>query len=1056
MMTRALSAPARALGALALLTVSLRGQVTTAQISGSVVDSSRAAVSQAAVTVRSLETNATRKAVTDRDGWFSIPELPVGVYEVSVEKTAFAKYQQGPIVLGVSENADLRIQLRLAGVTDKVTVTDDAPLLNTTNAEVGANYDQHRIAELPLGPNHNVAKLALSIAGVNPFLNGQNTVIMPNATVVFSVNGGRVRSNNFMIDGQDVNNIHLGGEDQRLNNPDAIAEFRLVTDQVAPEYGAGMGGLLSVITKRGGNQPHGTGFWVHNDNHLNSRSNLEKQVLSTSPYRIENEFGGTFGGPIVRDKTFFFSSLERWTDRRLGAGQTIRGVPTTDGRALLDSLAGTKPSVRMLLDNLAPAQVPAPGLSAPLTVAGKTVAIPLGTLTGSSNVSFDAWQWSGRVDHKLSERHTIGGGYLFDDSYNFGDGQVTPVGLNTVNRLRRQSALAFLNSLLRPTIFNELRFSYHRGTSDAEAIDPNSAKIPSVEVNELGLRGFQDGPTRTAIGLASTLPRAGRSNVYQVQDNFALVHGGHSLKFGADTGRRETAVLFAATLRGRLVYNTLQNLVDDTAQLMAINPPLPGGSSWYHYRYYSAGSFAQDQWRVRRNFSLTYGLRYELPRSPANDLRRNNQPIVAVAGGEPGYSVGSLPGRDLNDWAPRFGFSYQFSKPASFLGRIFGEDKTVLRGGYARTYDLLFNTAILGQDQYGSFPFVKAVSQSVTPNAVAALQAAAVSPLSGDVNLLKRAMVAPDLRSSHAEQFSLQLQRQLTANWVFNVGYVGAKGSALLETIDGNPTIPGSAGRQRLDPARGVLLVKCNCTSSIYHALQTSVEKRLSSNFSMAAHYTWSSFIDGASDILNPSPTGEIGFPQDSFHRSGDRGRSAWDRPQRLAVNGVFELPFFRQQKGVLKKILGGWQAAGFLTLQSGAPFSVLDGADPGLRLSGLATTVRANVNTDLDLSALSIEQILAAGGARLFSHVTAGNPFGDTGRNILRSSSLRNLDVGAVKNMRIIESHTLQLRAEFYNATNTRAFGVPDGTLSSANFLNQWGTDGGNRRIVFTLRYAF
>jgi hypothetical protein len=317
-------------------------------------------------------------------------------------------------------------------------------------------------------------------------------------------------------------------------------------------------------------------------------------------------------------------------------------------------------------------------------------------------------------------------------------------------------------------------------------------------------------------------------------------------------------------------------------------------------------------------------------------------------------------------------------------------------------------------------------------------------------------MVSPDLRSSHADQFALQLQRQLKTNWVLNMGYIGTKGTALLETVDGNPTLPGSGGHQRLDPARGVLILKCNCTSSIYHSLQASVEKRLSRNFSMAAHYTWSSFIDGASDILNPSPTGEIGYPQNSFNRGADRGRSAWDRPQRVAVNGVFELPFFRQQKGALGKALGGWQVTGFLTLQSGAPFSVLDGSDPGLLLSGLATTVRANLNTNLDVSRMSIEQIVAAGGARLFSHVTAANPLGSMGRNMLRSSRLTDLDLGAVKNMRILESHTLQLRAEFYNTSNTRYFGIPDATLSSANFLNQWGTDGGNRRIVFTLRYAF
>jgi hypothetical protein len=224
----------------------------------------------------------------------------------------------------------------------------------------------------------------------------------------------------------------------------------------------------------------------------------------------------------------------------------------------------------------------------------------------------------------------------------------------------------------------------------------------------------------------------------------------------------------------------------------------------------------------------------------------------------------------------------------------------------------------------------------------------------------------------------------------------------------------------------------------------------------MAMHYTWSSFIDGASDIQNPSPTGEIGFPQDSFNRNGDRGRSAFDRPHRVAVNGVLELPFFRRQKGALGRILGGWQATGFLTLQSGAPFSVLDGGDPGFRLSGLATTVRANVNTALDVSRMSIDEIYRAGGAQLFSHVTATNSVGNTGRNILRSSRLSNLDFGFLRNTRFRESQILQVRAEFYNTSNTRNFGIPDATLSSSNFLNQWGTDGGNRRIVLGLRYAF
>lgn len=1040
----------------ASLVIRLAGQVTTGKISGSVTDPSRAAVPGASVSVRSLDTNALRRSLTDRGGWFTIPQLPVGVYEVVVESNGFARYVQGPIILRLSDDADLQIQLTVAGIKESVRVLDDAPLTNTANAEVGANFDQRRISELPLGPNHNVARLALSVAGVNPLQLGQNSLIMPNATVVFSVNGMRVRSNNFMIDGQDVNDPHLRGENQRLNNPDIVAEFRLVTNQVAPEYGQGTGAMVNVITKSGGNHFHGTAFWVHNDNHLNSRSNLEKRLVAASPYRIENEFGGTLGGPIVPDRTFFFGSLERWTDRRLGAGNTIRGVPTDEGRSRLNYLVGNRPTVRMLLDNLPSAQWPVPDLVARLNVDGQPALIPLGTLTGTSSFTFDAWQWSGRVDHRLNERHTIGGRYLFEDSLNAGDGQVTPAGLSAVTTLRRQSATVFLTSVLSPSTFNELRSSYHRTVSDNNAANPAAAQIPSIEVNELGLRGFQDGPSRTGIGLAATLPRDGRSNTYQLQENLALARGPHSFKFGVDLSRQETALLFATTLRGRLVYNTLQNLVDDFAAQLAINPPLPGGSPWYHYRYYDHGFFAQDQWRICRNLSLTYGMRYELPRDPSEDLRRNNQPIVTASGGDPRFAVLPLPGRDTKDWAPRLGFSYQFSQTAGLLGRLIGDGRTVLRGGYSRTYDHLFNAAILGQEQFGSFPFVKSVSLSGVAHAVDTLRAAEISPIKGDVNMLKRGILAADLRSSHAEQFSLQLQRQIQTNWILKIGYIGAKGTALLQTVDGNPTLSGTLGRQRLDPTRGSVVLRCNCTSSIYHSFQTSVERRLSSNFSIAAHYTWSAFIDGASDIINPSPTGEVGFPQDSFNRKADRGRSAFDHPHRVSVNSVFEMPFFHGQKSLFGKLLGGWQATGFLTMQSGAPFSVLDGADPGFQLSGLASTVRANVSTNLDVSRMSVEQIYRAGGARLFSHVTAANPVGNTGRNVLRSSRLVNLDLGVVKNTRFIESHTLQFRAEFYDTSNTRNFGIPDATLSSANFLNQWGTDGGNRRIVLTLRYLF
>jgi hypothetical protein len=294
------------------------------------------------------------------------------------------------------------------------------------------------------------------------------------------------------------------------------------------------------------------------------------------------------------------------------------------------------------------------------------------------------------------------------------------------------------------------------------------------------------------------------------------------------------------------------------------------------------------------------------------------------------------------------------------------------------------------------------------------------------------------------------------------VGWVGTKGTALFQTVDGNPTLVSNnhGGVLRVNPDLGVVRLRCNCASSIYHSLQSSVEKRFSAGFSLAFHYTWSSFIDDASDVVNPSASGDVGVSQDSFNRQADRGRSTYDRPHRLAANGIFELPFLREQSGTLARVLGGWQVSAFLTLQSGAPFSPLNGSDPGSRLSGIAgqvgLAIRPNLNTGLDLRYMSIEEIVRAGGRDLFSQVTASAPIGNAGRNILRADGINRIDLGVNKNLRLAETGRLQLRWEFYNLLNSRDFGIPEASINNPGFGLQWNTDGGARRIVVGLRYTF
>ena len=1041
------------LAGLGFLAGSAIAQVTTGQILGVVLDPSGAAVRDAAVAVRNLETNETRKAPSDEQGLFLLPQLPVGSYEITIEKTGFAPYARGPIMLRLNQDADLRVRLELAGVVERVTVREDAPLINTTDAEVGVNFTTKRISELPVATNRNVLNLVLSVAGVSQLQSGQGGGgLYAAGSVPFAVNGMRVRSNNFMVDGQDSNVPSQTGQSQTIQNPDVVAEFRLITTQFAAQYG-GAGSVVNIITKAGGNQFHGSAFWFHNDNLLNSRSNLDKRLFPSSPFRTENQFGGTLGGPIIHDKTFFFISAQRWTDRRLGSGANIRGVPTAEGQSLLRSIAGTRPTVSALLDYVPPAQQAVPGLATPVVVAGNRLNIPLGLLSGSSTIRFDDWQWSGRVDHRFNDKHSLGFRYLGDDRVNSGDGQVTPAGLSQVEQGSRQALSAFLTSGFSAHLYNELRLSYGRFVNNRYGLDPRASQIPSIEIPELGLNGTQSGPQRTAIGLAVNLPLINFFNNYQLQDTATLIRGPHVMKFGIDFRNTRTSTFQLLRSRGALVYNTLQDLVDDTAQSGQMVAPLPGGEIVQYQDYKSYFAFWQDEWRVRPRLSLTFGLRFEAPGNTFASVAALNRRILKAAGGDSRFDYGRAPGRDRN-WAPRLGFNYRLKRAPGFLGRLTGDDGSVIRGGYARTYDVVFFNIANQINQ--SFPFVKSVSLAPrTPNSLEALRNAAAAPITGDTSMFSRTIVSPDFRSPFAEQFALQLQRQLGADWALTVGYVGTKGTALIETIDGNPALPGSRGLRRVDPTRGVITERCNCSSSIYHSLQTSLEKRLSKSFEMAAHYTWSSFIDSSSDgTTNVAVSGDVGIAQDPFNRRAERGRSSFDRPHRFVVNGVWELPSPRGWFG--RSLLGGWQVSGFLTLQSGAPFTALDGADPGFRLSGLAPTVRANVNTSLDLSRMSVSEIFQAGGAALFRRVTASDPLGNIGRNVLRSGGIKNVDLGLVKSARIGESARLQFRADFYNLTNTRNFGIPEGRVSSANFLNQWGTDGGNRRIVAAIRFVF
>ncbi|BDC52565.1 hypothetical protein F183_A48800 [Bryobacterales bacterium F-183] len=1033
---------------------------TTSNILGTVTDPAGAAVPNAKVTARNTGTNASKEATTDNEGRFRLPLLSIGSYDVTVEAQGFSKYQQSGITLRLNQDADLPIQLQVGAVSDTVTVSSDATLVNTTNAEVGVNFDVKRITELPLAPNRNVLNLALSVAGVSQLSNGNSG--FADGGVSFSVNGARTRSNNFMLDGGDMVSPSVGGATQQVNNPDTVAEFRLITNQFLAEYGRAAGSVVNIVTKSGSNQFHGTAYWFLNHNKVNALSNLDKRNgFTAAPARKENQFAGTFGGPIVRDRTFFFVSALRWTDRIFQSGTSIGSAPTEAGKTLLNQIAGTLPQVRALLQFVPGAQQPT-GATAPVTLNGVTTQIPLGVLSGAAPNLLNVWQWSARVDHRFNDQQTMFVRYQADKREQV-SGQAVPPGLTSVNPQDRHIAVASLNSTLRPNLINELRLSYNRQDSATFGSDPSGEAIPSLEVNQLGMTGFNAAATRTAAGFAVNFPQSGVFNNYQIVNNVIYIRGSHNMKFGIDFRRQEQASVFNPTLRGRLVYSTLQDLVNDTALTATINTPLPGVPTKQHYKYNDYFFFLQDEWRATKNLTLSYGIRYESPGNALQYLKDLNTRVVAQYNNNPGFVMDQPPGRDTNNWAPRFGFNYRIGKMRGPLGWLTGEDKSVLRGGYSRTYDLIFNNMAL--NVFSAFPFTLVANPPLQGawTSIDNIRRGQIPAINNPL-LITRTTADKTFRAPLAEQFALQVQRQLGQNWALTVGGVSTKGTALFQSLDGNPTVPGTNGTVRVDPNRGIIRQRANSASSIYHSMQVSLEKRLSRGVSMATHYTWSAFIDDASEVFNASTAGEVAVAQNSFNRRADRGRSTYDRPHRFVVNGVWELPFLREQKGAVGAVLGGWQVSGFLTFQSGSPFSPLAGVDPQRLLSGIdsliGNSIRPNVNTDVDVSANSIEQLWQQTGGRpatLFSQVTAASPLGNAGRNILRADGIGNLDLSLNKKFRLpIEGHALNFRAEMYNATNTRNFGIPNALIGNANFGNQWLTDGGNRRIVMGLRYTF
>jgi Carboxypeptidase regulatory-like domain/TonB-dependent Receptor Plug Domain len=1068
-------------------------QSLTGSISGTVTDQNNAVVLGAAVLGKNTETGFVRSAVTNSSGLYRLTDIPSGAYEITIEAASFRKLERGGITLDVGQIAIIDAVLQPGEIVDSVTVNENASMLNSSTAEVRTRFDSRRLSELPISPNRSVYNVLLSTPGVIQLATGQATFA---AGLSFSANGGRTRSNNFMLDGQDMNDPTFTGAEVALNNPDAIREISIITNQFKAEYGHNAASIVNVVGKSGTNNYHGSLFWYHNNEHLNACNNLDKVATGAptgfchndaasdarkrAPRRNENQIGFTFGGPLTlpvfgdggdrhvwkgTDKTFIFGDYQRWSDRALVSGPTLRGAPTDAGRAVLQSVVGDRPQVQALLRSV-PAGIPN-GTFATFILPGQpsdqTHRVELGDFTGSSLFVFDDHQGSLRLDHRFNEENLFYVRYRFDSQDTSGGGQVTPPGLTTVNETRSSALAIVLNSFLTNRSSNDARLAWVQFSSRGDAEFPLSKTIPAMSIVGLGIMEAASGVpsnqvARLSLGFPPTLPGFREHDTYQITDAFSYVTDSHSMKFGAELRRTDARLHGILNTRGNLNYVSppalpgqpvnISNFVNDIAQSATKNFLLAGGDSERFYRWHEFYAFAQDEWRIRDNLTLTLGVRYEYPGDRFSYLRELNGRILAANGNNPVFRLGPLPETDTNNLMPRIGFNWNpRTGKKGIIGFLTGGDKLVVSGGYSRTYDPIFMNIYTNMG--GSFPFV-ATPRMPTTDAFLAVRDTTAPDLS-QANLFTRTVVSADIRSPATDQISLEFQRQLARDFLMKIGYIRTRGTGLLQNIDGNPCLPLPTCT-RVNPNLGIIGLTTNSASSTYDALQASLTKRLSRNFSAGLHYTWSTLIDDVTDVFAAS-TSEFPRSQNSFDRRADRARSGYDRPHRLTGNFVYELPFYQHQTGSTGKFFGGWQLNSFFTFQSGAPFTVTTGEDPAR--SG--NPIRPNLNTNLDLSSMTISEILAAGGANLFRGLDPGQRVGNAGRNILRSDGLNLVDFGIIKNTRLSENVRFQFRADMFNSFNSRNFGIPNGAINSgANFLNQWATNGSNRRIVLGARLAF
>lgn len=1054
------------------LTAVASAQNYRGSVRGRVADPNGAAVKGAKLSIISQDTNETRTTTSDERGEYVFSLLRPGAYRLQVEQTGF-QTPSGNLIVRVNQEARLDVALSIAGTqVDPIIVSDSASPLKQDSAAQGAVIDNNQVTGLPLD-GRNFLELALLAPGTTPSAPGSAGSVR--GDFAFSINGAREDANNFLLDG--VYNV-----DPKLNTfgvkppVDAIREFEVLSSVYDASFGRSAGAQVNVVLKSGTNGFHGTAYEFLRNQALDARNYFAPADQPDPTYR-RNQFGFSFGGPVVKDRTFFFGDYE---GARLREGITrMANVPTARERIgdfsqlpqqlwpLIPGTANQFPGGVIPQQALNPiglkiaALYPLPNRNVP---GQNYVASPV---QRDRNDLFDV-----RVDHKINDASQFSARYSFADRELFepysGVTQVFVPGYGNSVLRRGQNLMLNEHHIFSPRFVNDARVAFSRVGNQVQIENPGVSVNKQVGLPELSLNSRDFGLSFVRVTGYSPLgheynnPQDSATNVFQFLDTATYATGAHLLKFGFDFRYTQQNAFRDVQSRGLLVFPGFVSftLPDGTptvfpfitgnslANLLFGLPLVSGGArldNHQHLRTESYNLFVNDNYRITPRLTLSAGLRYEFNSPPVDTDDRANiyDPATGklVKVGTSGIPRAGYKS-DKNNFAPRVGLAWS---PGS-------KDKTVVRAGYGVYFDQ--SPLAPGEGLYFNAPFFD--FRFYFQSQQAPLTLFNPFPFNTPGQSAPSAFAYDgDLRTSYTQHWNLSVQQQVGSKTVAELAYVGSKGTKLLASRDINQPAPGTRQPNLpRNPLFGEITHQESSAASNYHSLQARLQQRLTAGLSLLGAYTFGKSIDNASGIFSSS--GDPNYPQNSFNMAAERGRSGFDVRHRFSLSYSYELPFGKNQKGAAKALLDGWQTYGVITLQTGRPFTVallpeFDNSNTGISNLGFLGNDRPNLTGQARLDNPTVE--------RWFNTAAFAVPrfgsFGNAGRNIVDGDGYQNVNFSLLKNTSIREKATVQFRAEFFNLFNHPNFGLPDNFVGSPSFGRVLSAES-PRRIQFGVKLIY